>query len=637
MNHLALPALAAASLVAGIICGSVWVCLLALGLLACVMPIATQASTRLTLWLVAGLAIGALLSYVPFGSHPKLSGVAIAVVAVTVGSVIASSHPDVGWRPEVDVGDALVVVGSAVLLLEILWPFRGAGVEGVLLDLSRGFDQLNHFAMFNDILNGGVNAWGSYPRGFHSLLALVFGASNPARVGVVPERIMGFAILSGMVTAAAAAVVGWVAVDLAGSLGREESRRVRRRMAGVSFLLFAPLGGLFSGLFELGHVAFLLPVAVVVGASWQAARPTERSRLRSLVVLAVAGFGVVGSYPPLAVGLMPAVVLVLLAWVRGRSALARLPDFGVVALASVLPVALLLFAWRRSLAFVVAATGEASTRYLTVLIALALALLLALIASWNGYPPPPVAAWGPSLGFGIAAAGLGLLAVLNGYAPFTRYYVVKLLQASWIGLVPLILALGATLLASAAPTWGKRGRVVVLGSGAVLVGMSLAMMPDGRYLFSSGAFPGPRMMERRMLEAKMASREDLSVVAVARELGSYRENAGVLIEQSGWQLPVIRDGSERFMSTATHAMNALRGGMSLAEPNVSHCLDTKEGGSHGTAQCIEDWLSDAEPRTLTLVFQNASSVRDYRPLSARFPGRAQLLLLNGEGESIWVP
>ncbi len=549
-----------------------------LTLAAALMPVARPASTRLTLAALGGLAMGSALAL----TGVQLDGVwvtpLVALAMVLCGWLAARHRPGVAWRPTVDAGDGMVVLGGVALFCLLSIPYWGLSPDGVLLDLGRGIDNLAHLHMFLDVAGGTESAVRrGYPKGFHTMIFLAEGGNLQSlpRAALIPY----FGMSSALVAAFSAVICGWTAVGVAGSLYRTGGRAgATRAVAGLAYGLFVCLGGLFAGMFEVGHVAFLFPAAIVVGSSWLALRTPQFSWWNT-AVLVLAALAVFGSYPPLLAGLAPAGFWLLhdavgrRGWVGVRWVILGLA--AVVAASS-------WFIWNRwgeGIMGIGGYSGEVSTPVPSFIFYAALGLLLAWVAVRSGVHLP-VSVWGSTLGYGALSGSVAALAALGGQSVLGSYYVGKLLQATWLAGSVVAVGLAAALaVGCSAPglrshKWADgalRG-----GALALLAGLLLAV-PDGRYWDVKGALPtAVEQLQRRVAEAERADRE-LHLLAIAAAVGDDPDEVVVLADPHGWLLPFVVDGNRRALSTATLAVNLARGPIARQTGELARCMAGSEG------------------------------------------------------------
>ena len=306
----------------------------------------------------------------------------------------AAASPGIPWRPRLPWADAVVLLGAALLLLALAAPLLGATHDDVVLDLARGFDQLNHFTMLRNILGESSFDWAT---------GTARPQSRPAiRWGSTPSRCWGSRRApgaSGLGPGDTLALFAWVSaigvalVALRPGLGRgtggprHRAGRADDRRALVAagiWLVFAPLTGSFAGVFEVGHGAFMVPAAVGIAASWLAvSADARRSGQRD-------GRAARGSCRP--DGLLSApdsrsgagVVILAAPPASGPRLAARAagcrdsrPSVGILGL-------LALWRWRASFEFVATASGEFSTPVVTTLMMTAVTLLLVIAGQVEG-------------------------------------------------------------------------------------------------------------------------------------------------------------------------------------------------------------------------------------------------------------
>jgi len=574
----------------------------ALGVVA-TAPIATTLSTRVMLWSTAALAATGLSSALPGVPTSRTWVAVLLVTGLLVAAAVAAHGPTLPWRPRVTGADRVLLGSSALLLVTLLAPYLGAGSEGILLDLARGRDNQSHFAMVHALLSQGGAQWstadgspplwaGQYPLGVHTLAAhvlLLLGWS---------DAVPGFAVATALGASLAALLLAWVGVDVA----RRTSPRLRADPAATAAAVIGGcalvLGGLVTGLFEVGHTAYLVPLAVVVGACWVGLNAA--SARHGAGVLVVAALAAAWSYQPLVAAVLPPMLLV-----ASRHLGARARGWVAAGLGAALVVATTqLLRWRDSLAVVARATGEYSTPVRTSLLMVVVTVVLVVAAAQRGRARPAGRALCTSAGLGLAAAAFAVLARSAGMPVEENYYVAKALQGVWVSVLPIVVGLAgwATVaVADRAPGPPALRRGIGLGL-ALALGLAVAVLPDGRY---PGALGGPALLTRRLVERDRSAAE-VQVLAAARASGPAAGDVAVLLGPGGWFDPVAHDDATwiRDGRSASEWLNSLRAVPSTASQQAARCTGRRADAA--ALPCLRRWQQENPGTGLVVVLGAAT-------------------------------
>jgi hypothetical protein len=334
------------------------------------------------------------------------------------------------------------------------------------------------------------------------------------------------------------------------------------------------------------------------------------------------------SYQPLLSGLIPAVVLILYGHIGRGLRWPVLAGSFVVVIAG----AAQLFRWRWRFDYLATATGEYSTPVRTSILMCTVAAILLAITAQRGLSRAALRATASSAGFLASATAIGLLAASAGFPPQENYYVAKMLQAVWLSASPIIVGLTAWALAQA------RGRVphpagdVLALSSAVLAGLTLAAVPDGRYL---GKLGGPELLARRVMERDRAAHQ-VQVIGAASAAGPASDDAAVLVEPQGWFYNVAFDGPDadewvRDGISASEWLNALRGVYSERQATAVRCLGRK--ADETAIPCLAEWLSsNPHSKLVVLLSQGNANGAPFETLEDAFPFRVRVLSRNDRGD-----
>lgn len=551
---------------------------------AAITPVAQRLSHRMVLWTTAALAIGSLWSVIPDQSATVRSGiVAAAVLAPIAAFTLVRSRRSPAWLPELDKADALILAGALALFLLLIAPYLGGSPDDVLLDLARGYDNWPHFTMLRNLAHEGSALWPTddgappvgqtYPLSVHYLMAFALTSSVAAEAEIPAGLLRDFGVLAAASISMASALIGWMSAEVAALVPNSMQERGKRLLAGTAFLVAAPAGGLFTGLFEVGHVPFALPTATIVVASWLATSLPPGREIRGVVLLCLAGLGAVGSYPTLLLGLVPAMLFLVF------SAGERIQwSVVLVMVGAMIGAAILLWERLAGVSALAVSQGQISTEPLVAVTGVVLMGLLLVMAHNRGTSRQVVLGAGPVLGLGMAVLALALLSANAGTRVLDNYYLGKMLQAQWIAAGPLVVGLASGLIVNAvsarpASREMRPGRFAVIG---LMLGLLLSYVPDGRYVIGprSPAPAGIQLLERRLLEASRSGGA-ASVVATAQALGPAHGGLAILANPAGWGGYVSFDDPAwtKAPSVASEWLASLRGVTSTRQRHYAECAD----------------------------------------------------------------
>lgn len=587
-------------------------------------PVGRTLATRVALWAIGSLAAAGLLSVVRLLPVTRWTAAVFLLVGLGLAMAVSRLSGPQRWQPEWRIADIILGVAAILVLLTLTLPYVGAGPDGVLLDLARAYDNRIHYTLVHNLLGAQSVPWSTgdgaapigagYPLGVH-----VLGAVSVllASIGDT-HHLVGFAAASALAVTFSGLLLGFVAVDITESSGPEQWRGRRGITAAVIACIALPLGGLLSGLFEVGHSAFLYPATVAIAASWLALTHQQRP-VAAATVLVVAALGINWSYPPLIGGVLAA--LAVLALRRSRAG-ARRWALGLGAFAGLM-VVVVLWHWRRTFDFLATASGEFSTPVATSFLMTMVTILLLLVAARAQQTGPALLALTPAAGFAVAAAAIAGLAISVGFIWTQNYYVAKLLQAVWITELPIVIGLSAWLLSDLAGRVPRGFRSLALACGVVFVGLTLTLIPDGRY---RGHVSGAEMLAQRLLERDRAQGE-VELLAAREALGPSSGSAAVVIEPRGWFHPVA-DGAIRRGSSASEWLNSLRGVPSERQGEAARCMG--KAADRAAEPCLRAWLDRYPDAHLDLVSHGVAPADGFRNLIGAYPGRVGLTIIGDE-------
>lgn len=321
-----------------------------------------------------------------------------------------------------------------------------------------GWDNQAHFTTFaNTYTQGsttwttpdGAIAWNQWYPSLHStvwsLAQYAAGASGLTRV----ELLFPYVQWNAVSFALSVTALAWISSDFAGRWA--QTLTSKRAAQGATLLAAAGTGAwiLFGSpqlLFNSGFTNFTMAVALVSTASYLAIRSTRSARTLGWFLVPLAAIAVIGLWTPLAIGLIPAGVIVALSLIRWR------PVIGIAWLVLNAVVGLLL-AWQQ-LGDILAAEDGSAAEFATsigsvptgmapfnigaAIAAPVVAITIAVMIRRNR-----------PLAFGIAGPAVftGLLALAfipgtdaAGTSRIQSYYVLKALDAALLAAAPLIAA-----------------------------------------------------------------------------------------------------------------------------------------------------------------------------------------------------
>lgn len=597
-------------------------------------PVTADLASRVMAGLVALLCISSVCTFLPL-SGP---GPALTLVVGGLGglyAVAAMRTRDIPLVPVIGAADAIVLGGALAYGVMLALPFSGSSADDVLMDLSRGYDNLNHFSITENIVRFGAPPWPtgdgspalseSYPQAVHQLIAALAGVGSPDSATMLGR----FAGASVALAALAPAVVGWIGVRISARLVPGERRVSPASSTGLAFVAMLLLGADYSATFVVGHTAFFLPAAVGAGASWLALGLMERhtgpgrgATVAALGTLAAGAIGLFGAYPPLVAGLAPAGVLVLARFFSTRG---RRPAMALALASAVLVAGVLVLRFSGTVQALFSSVGVTGGN--AVLSGSCLVLTLILWGLVAGRAPAPGVLHGmlPALGYGAAALALLVGAAFTSGPLMGNYYATKMLEASWLVALPIALALADAWARHLGSQMSARGAGVTRVATLTALCLLLLALPVGR---QDSLFSGPALLARRLLEAERA-RGQVMLVADAQAAGTEGSVASVVPEPNGWFLPVDRDDGEtwdwtRPASIAAQWVMALRGVRTDDAERVTGCLP--EWGDESAIPCIERWVTRSAARRLTVVLEpGVASAASWREMAARHTAQVRVV------------
>ncbi|MGB7983490.1 MAG: hypothetical protein WCF36_22145 [Candidatus Nanopelagicales bacterium] len=627
--------LAASSALVSLATGLPVVGLLGVLVLLLLTPLARSLVTRAMIAMLVVLASGGVAAHLSgiVWSTTWLAGSVLGLAVVQL--VVSLRRP---WRPllpAVGVADRVALLAGLATVAVLGMPYVGASPDDVVLDLARGFDPVNHVAMTANVVAEGGTGWaspatvsqlgsaaayGDYPLGLHTAVA---GALELAGLATSREELVrGYAWVIVLALGVCSAVLGSIAARVARDVGPSDSGASREVAAAAVVAGCLLLGGMFVAPFELGHGPFVIAATAGIATSWLVLGKSGASGGGRVAALSVGCVAVLGAYPPLAIGLVPAVCYALSALLPLKRRYAAVL-FGVG-----LPIAgaLALWTWRSRIGHLIDAVGEHSTP-------LALSLVLVAVTSagvWlvrdRSPSALPLRALAVAVGYLTGALLIALAGAWSGRPPGTNYYAAKLGEAAWIAALPVLAALVAY--AAIELTQGARARIRVpmrvLSLTCVVLG--IAVLPVGR---AQSGLAGPATLAQRMLEADRA-RNEVRVTEAARLAGPSQGDASAMVEPAGWFHKVSREDApagqwERSATSAALWMATLRGVRTEQSDAVAHCFVDR--GDARAIPCVESWLDGDSARSITIGVRDSPSAPAFEEWGRDHPHQVRIVTL----------
>jgi hypothetical protein len=357
--------------------------------------------------------------------------------------------------PRPTIPDAIVIVTIA---LAAWWPvsaYLGADaaqtVSGLLFS---GWDNHAHYTTFANTYIAqsttwptidGSEAWNQWYPVLHTTTwaLLQYAVSNADLTRI--ELLQPYVIWSALTFALCLGALTWLAASIA---GRWSGSRAAALLAAAGFAVFALLGSV-QNLFQAGFTNFVLALTVTATASYISARSWRSARTLGWFVVPLAAISVIGLWTPLALGLVPAGLVVTVALWRERRPLG-------IAYLVVGAAAGIVFALTQGQAVLGASevgvlefgeivgavdSGMAPFNLAAGIAAPVLVVLIGLLA-WRSHRSSPIffALAAPAVGATLVA----LFFVRGAYAAdvswIVSYYVLKSLNAAYVMAAPVVIA-----------------------------------------------------------------------------------------------------------------------------------------------------------------------------------------------------
>lgn len=615
---------AGAVAIASVVVSLPWIAVLALVLVVLTAPVARSLATRLQLAAIWGLFLAGMVAAIPGTVVTKGAVVLVIGVGIAAAAIVGFRRRGIPVLPSMDLADVIVAASLVLLWVMLVLPILGHGNERILVELAPGMDDVNHYGLVRKILEDGTQDWASsdesltvmfrYPSGFHAFMAmLISGAlAQPLPLILVQEYFFASALL----TVLSAAVIGWLALDIARCAFPTRASSARR-VAATAFAVMSLLGGMFVSYLVLAHVGFLLSVAVASAASWLALRSKHVGA--SVVVVVLAAAGVLWAYPPTVVGLFASSVLL-------AARVARRPDRAAVDVLALAAGGLVLI-WRLWATvrgswtshdypgFVVEATGLNVAQPSAVVIGILLALGIAYAAlRTRAERGAVVGSMASVAGFAALAVGLAILVLATGESLGENYYFWKAVNSVWVGALPMALGLGSAVIASltARRTGGSRRAGALALCCGVVTGAALAAVPHAYASVDSG-FEGPRALAVR-LEAFGSGENGAGLIALGQGIGARQGEVVIVTETPSWW-------GQQFIASLW--VNSLHGLLTVNQWRAAECQ--QQPTPEAVGGCLADWLRSTRG-SLAIVAPTQAGTNWVAPLAAEFPDRVRLVL-----------
>lgn len=607
----------AAALLVGIAQSLTWVIAIAAVLVLGTAPIARRIGSRVMLATIWGLFTAGAVSHLPVTAVGKGTVLLAVTASVLACASIATARRGVPIRPQFGAQDLLVGASVAILGAFLVAPVLGHGDERVVVDLAPGLDDVNHYAAIWAIihgpaedaalLDGSLPVMHGYPPGFHTLAALLIAALYPEPMPAVLVRQYFFA--SAALTALSAAVLGWLALDICRRAFPKEPPA--QRHAALVFLLATPLGGMFVSYFVLGHVGYLLAVVVAAAGSWLALRSTGDGLWTAGIVGIVAAAGVVWTYPSVAAGLAPAIVILCSRFLRRTAPELR---WTVTALGMACVVALGAERWF-SPGFAAAITqgaGQNAAPPAALMLGIGLGLLTSYVAVRVGSRGAVVlSSLASAIGLAALAATLAALVVSTGEVVGPSYYLWKTVAAAWVAAFPVVVGLlGGVIATSSGRVEGLRRRATLAVSLCVLGGLSIAAVP---HLYASpGRGPEGLLALSTRMWAFGSDEGGAGLVADASEVEAGPRDAVLVASVPHWW-------GQPFMASLW--VNALRGRPTDNQWKAAWCQD--QPSWKAAEPCLREWLEATNGSLVVLVTPDQFELRE--ALARDYPNQVRFV------------
>ena len=454
---------------------------LAVGLLVVAPPVGRSYAER---GIITGIVLLGVIALVfPRGSSVPVTPVSAFVllsiaVVIAVGTRAASRMPLVLPR----ITDVLLLALFAASSLWLMGAYFGASPDGVLNGLFlSGWDNQGHFLPFANTVEAGSLHWSTsdgttawnqwYPAVHTAAWSLAEVATQLQPMSDRTTLLFPFVRWTALSFALSMTILAWIAADIAERVARiVHSAQLRRYAPAIAVLGFAAFALLGSPalLFNAGFTNFVMGVAVTAGTSYVAARTWRNARRIGWLVIPLGTTAVIGLWTPLALGIVPAGVIVLIALFRSGNPDPRIATPGrsprrAHALAIIWAITTVVLvggtAYLQSRAIVDTGVPGSSGSFLedlgavgigmspfnlgVAIVAPIIALLAAVIVARRGHRASAVAIAGASVGVALFVPVAMWGALQAEVEPLNSYYVLKALNALLLVGAPVVIAIAA--------------------------------------------------------------------------------------------------------------------------------------------------------------------------------------------------
>lgn len=454
--------------------------------------------------------------------------------------------------PKPTISDVIVLVLAIVSAAWLMAAYVGVSAEQIVAGLFfSGWDNQGHFTTFANTFMSQMTAWptldGSiawnqwYPTLHSTAMALaehaVAGDGLTDRVGLLWPYVQWNAVTFALCLAALA----WVGGDLASRLSGRGRSRWTAPVATAAVAAFGLLGSP-AFLYNAGFTNFMMAVTIVVASSYVSARSWRSARVLGWFLVPLATFAVIGLWTPLALGLIPAGLIVAIsllryrlwaggAWLAANVVIAVV--LGLTQTAAILGVEPGQTTSDFTSDLGAVTTGMAPFNLGLALVMPIVALGLALVTWRRGNRAMAMAVLGPVLGASVVALIFVLGADAAGVSRLESYYVLKPLDAALIAGIPLVAAMGAIVIVRVLAGLPRLTAAVgVIIAGVVLIGSfgyagSFAKLGEGY-----SAAPGVQAGADRTFGIEN-SLIGLSIISAQRSAVEYPDYTTVLWDGAG--------------------------------------------------------------------------------------------------------
>ncbi|MDO8307626.1 MAG: hypothetical protein Q7V58_04625 [Actinomycetota bacterium] len=441
------------------------------------------------------VVVGVVAALVPrAGPTPVTAESAkVLLTLVVIGSVALRLVPALRNSPipRPALPDALVLALGVASGWWLASAYVGRAAADIVSGLYfSGWDNQAHFTTFANTYEvgsttwptaGGGIAWNQWYPSLHTTVWALAELASSAGGSLLSraDLLWPYVLWSATSFALCLAALAWVAGDLAARFAKPGSAWARPLAIGA-FAVFGLLGSP-AFLFNAGFTNFMMGVTVVVVVSYLSARNLGSARRLGWFLVPLGAWAVVGLWTPLALGLVPAGVVVLIALLRHRR-WAGLSWLGLTLLLAAFLVttqtaAILGVEPGQSSGDFTNELGAVSTGMVpfnvmaAMLAAVVIAITVVVLARQRRWPLA-AAIGGPSLGSALIALVFVPAADAAGIGRLESYYVLKGLDGLLVCAAPVLAAAAAAGLCRALDGLDRPGRwLAAAAAGLVLVAL----------------------------------------------------------------------------------------------------------------------------------------------------------------------